>query len=454
MEIITPNGGASRNFTGFIRYDIVATQIGFNQMAERDRQFIPGLGILVIAIVLLGAIGALLHDYNGVGLGPAGAVMWGGAVLITFILGTAYISRRLLPLQGNLGWSEGFRLLWRNYTMGAANMLYGRGEESTTTASRKKKPKTNELPPSFALLGAGFLYSHEAAAITRGNSYSRADGPGLVFLHSGESIAKVFDLRPHARKLSVSAMTRDGIPVETSVSVVFQVRRPSPDRRRPRSVENDAIPYHYDRDALFDLTYAASIADDDTRDWTEQVCPQAATMLVTEIGKFTLDELLVSAGAEPMNEIRERIKTGLKEQQGDSDFQSLSKGIDIVGVGIGPLELPDDVIAKRLTTWQVAWRNRISQESISADIEAQRLYNQARARAQVENIENLLTSIEAMRKQSGIALHEVVMLRLMEILEAISASRTMVPMASRAAMVSLASEAAGELRQALTQDEE
>ena len=102
----------------------------------------------------------------------------------------------------------------------------------------------------------------------------------------------------------------------------------------------------------------------------------------------------------------------------------------------------------------MAWRNRISQESISADIEAQRLYNQARARAQVENIENLLTSIEAMRKQSGIALHEVVMLRLMEILEAISASRTMVPMASRAAMVSLASEAAGELRQALTQDEE
>lgn len=443
-----------RNFTGCIRYDIVASRIGLNQMAERERQFIPGLGILLLAIILLGAIGALLHDTNGVPLGPAGAIMWGGAVLVTFVLGTAYISRRLLPLQGNAGWSEGFRLLWRNYTMGAANLLYGRRAEPSTPSSRKKKPKTHELSPSFGLLGAGFLYSHEAAAIVRGNSYSRADGPGLVFLSSGESITKVFDLRPHFRRMDVSAVTRDGIPVETSVSVVFQVRRPAPDQRRPRSIETDAIPYPYDRDALFDLTYTASIADDDKRDWTEQVCPQAAAMLVTEISKFTLDELLVSAGAEPMDKIKDRIKTGLKEQQGDSEFQTLSKGIDIVGVGIGGLELPPDVVAKRLTTWQVAWRNRISHESISADIEAQRLYNQARARAQVENIENLLTSIEAMRKHGGIALHEVVMLRLMEILEAISASRTLVPMASRAAMTSLASEAAGELRQALTQDEE
>lgn len=442
------------NFTGWIRYDIVATRIGANQMEERDRQFIPGLGFLILAIILLGVIGAFLHDANEVEYGVAGALLWGGAVLVTFILGTAYVSRRLLPLQGNAGWSEGFRLLWRNYTMGAANLLYGRRGVSRTASSRSKKPKTDELAPSFALLKAGFLFSHEAAALTRGNSYSRADGPGLIFLHSGETIAQVFDLRPHSRKLPVKAVTRDGIPVETSVSVIFQVRRPAPDQRRPRSVETDPIPYHYDRDALFDLTYAASIADDDKRDWTEQVCPQAATMLVVEIAKYTLDELLVSAGSEPMSEIRDRIKTGLKEQQGDSEFQTLSKGIDIVGVGIGALELPHDVIAKRLSTWQVGWQNRISQETVSGEIEAQRLYNQARARAQVENIENLLTSIDAMRKQSGIALHEVVMLRLMEIMEAISATRTLVPMASRAAMSSLASEATNELRQALERDEE
>lgn len=414
-------------------------------MEERERQFIPGLGILLLAIVLLGAIATLLRDSNGVPFGVGGAVLWGGAVLVTFILGTAYISRRLLPLQGNLGWSEGFRLLWRNYTMGAANLLYGRRPASATPGSKKKKPQTDELSPSFGLLGAGFLFSHQAAAITRGNGYSRADGPGLVFLHGGESIAQLFDLRPHSRRQSVSALTRDGIPVETSVSITFQVRRPSTDQRRPRSIESDAIPYPYDRDALFDLTYTASVVDDDKRDWTEQVAPQAATMLVTEIGKYTLDELLVGAGSEPMSEIRERIKAGLKEQQTNSEFQMLSKGIDIVGVGVGALELPGEVVAKRITTWQVAWRNRISQEVVSGDIEAQRLYAQARARAQVENIENLLTSIEAMRKQTGVDLHQVVMLRVVEILEAVLATRALGPMASRAALT----EATSELRQAL-----
>ena len=84
-------------------------------MEERRRQFIPGLGILLLAIVLLSAVGSLLHDYREVGYEGVGALLWGGAVLLTFILGTAHLSRRVLPLQNNLGWAEGFRLLWRSY---------------------------------------------------------------------------------------------------------------------------------------------------------------------------------------------------------------------------------------------------------------------------------------------------------------------------------------------------
>lgn len=444
----------SPTFTGFVRYDIVATRIGANQMAERDRQFIPGLGILLLAIVLLGAIGAFLADANGVPFGVAGALLWGGAALVTFILGTAYISRRLLPIWGNVGWSEGFRLLWRNYTLGAANMLYGRRAADSTPSAKKKRPAGDEPAPSFKLLGAGFLYSHQAVAITRGNGYSRADGPGLVLLRSDETIGQMFDLRPQSRSLPVKAITRDGIPVETSVSVTFMVRRPSPDQRRARSLSTNDLPYPYDRDALFDLTYTHSVADGDKRDWTEQVAPQAATMLVTEIGKYTLDQLLVSAGAEPMSQIKDRIKADLKEQQGDGDSQTLSRGIDIAGVGIGPLRLPADVTIKRLTSWQVEWQNRISQEVVSGDLEAQQLYHQARVRAQIDNIEHLLTSIEAMRKQSGVELHEVVMMRLMEIVEAISASRTLVPPASRTAITNLTDEASGELRRALAQGKE
>jgi len=423
-------------------------------MEDQERQFIPGLGILLLTILLLGAVGALWRDYNGVGFGVFGALVWGLAVLITFVLGTAYLSRRLLPIQGNLGWSEGFRLLWNNYLLNAASLLYGRRGKASARydVRKKKKADADELPPSFKYLDAGFLFAHEAAAVTIGNSYSRAVGPGLVILRSGESIAQVFDLRPQSRKMDVSATTRDGIPVETSVSVTFQVRRPSPDQRRPRSIEADVIPYPYDPDALFELAYSASVVDDVRRDWTEQVAPQAAALLITEIGKFTLDELLEGAAAEPLGEIKQRIKSGLKEQQSDDNPQTLSKGIEVVGVGVGPLQLPEDVTAKRLSTWQVDWQNRISHEVVSGDIEAQRLYQQARARAQVENIENLLLNIEAMRRQGGVELHEVVMLRLMEVVEAISSDRALTPGAPQTALKSLAAEATNELRSAMSME--
>lgn len=425
-------------------------------MEARGRQFIPGLGVLLLAILLLGAIGWVIHDFNGVSFAEGGALIWGGGVLITFVLGTAYLSRRLLPVQGNLGWSEGFRLLWRNYVMGAANLLYGRPRVSAAEvlaaaalASKKKGAGEMDLSPSFKLISAGFLFSHQAAAITYGNSYVRAAGPGLVILRPGEEIAQVFDLRPQSRKMDVSAITRDGIPVATNVSVTFQVRRPTPNQRRPRSIESDAIPYPYDRDALFELTYTASVGDDAKVDWTEQVCPQAATLLVTEISKFSLDELLLSAGAEPLREIRTRIEDALKDQQGDDNLQILPRGIDVLGVGVGPLKLPDEVTAKRLATWQVSWQNKMAQGAVGGEIEARRLYTQALARAQAENIEKLLVSIETMRQQSGADLHQVVMLRFSELVEALSASQVLIPPATRAFIDDLAGEATSELRQAL-----
>ena len=423
-------------------------------MEERERQFIPGLGILLLATLLLGAAGALLHDFNDVPFGLAGFAIWGGAVLVTFVLGTAYLSRRLLPVQGNQGWSEGFRLLWRNYTLGAANLLYGRRREPVASAGgKRKKPRTTELSPSFHIIRAGFLYSHQAAAIARGNTFSRADGPGLVFLHSGESILQLFDLRPQSRKLSVSALTKDGIPVETTVSVSFRVRRPAPDRRRPRSVEAEDFPYPYDRDALFDLAYTGTVADDEKRDWRDLVCPQAATLLVTEIGKFTLDQLLEGAGSEPISAMKDRIKNSLKDMQEDEEVQTLPTGIEILGVGIGSLKLPEEVTAKRLSTWQVQWQNRVAAENITGDIEAYRQYQEALAQAQAENVEKLLLSIDRMRRESGYELHDVITLRLVEIAEAISASRMLEPMASRTSIKSLADEVSVELRKSLQQGE-
>ncbi len=432
-------------------------------MEEQKRQYIPGLGTLLLAILLLGLVGALLHDFNGVGLEGIGALLWGGAVLVTFVLGTAYLSRRLLPIGGNLGWSEGFRLLWHNYTLGLASLLYGQPSETpvSTASRRRKKTVQTELPPSFKLLGAGFLPSHEAAAITRGNSYARPDGPGLVLLRPYETISQVFDLRPQSGKLPVSAVTRDGIPVETTITATFRIRRPDPAQRRPRSVETDAIPYPYDRNALFDLTYSASISGDERRYWMEQVTPQAVALLVTEIQKYTLDQLLVSAGTEPLEQITNQIKDTLKEQtrpvtseeQIDNAVrQTLPKGIEIVRVAVGGLQLPKEVAAKRVESWGVIWRNKISQQEIGSNLAVQQKYEEARAQAQTENIRKLLSSIEFMRQESGIDLYRIVTLRVIDLLESMSASGAIGPLESPLSLARLADDATRKLRQSLEGD--
>ncbi|HEY1410438.1 MAG TPA: hypothetical protein VF434_15970, partial [Promineifilum sp.] len=166
-----------------------------------------------------------------------------------------------------------------------------------------------------------------------------------------------------------------------------------------------------------------------------------------------LDQLLEGAGSEPISAMKDRIKNSLKDMQEDEGVQTLPTGIEILGVGIGSLKLPEEVTDKRLSTWQVQWQNRVAAENITGDIEAYRQYQEALAQAQAENVEKLLLSIDRMRRESGYELHDVIMLRLVEIAEAISASRMLEPMASRTSIKSLADEVSVELRKSLQQGE-
>ena len=424
-------------------------------MEEPRRQFIPGPGILMLAILLLGAAGALLHDYREVPYDAVGAFLWGGAVLITFLLGTAHLSRRLLPIQGNLGWTEGFRLLWRSYTLGVNRLLAGRRHEPMASISKAKKTSAdNVLSPSFKLLGAGFLFSHEAAAITRGNSFVRADGPGLVFLHPNETIAQVFDLRDPTRRQEVQATTRDGIPIATSVIVTFCVRRLAPDERRPRSVAMDTIPYPYDRNALFHLTYAGSITGDDNRlSWADQICPQAATLLVSEIGRYTLDELLISGAAKPLDDIKKNIQRGLEAMQTTDNGPTLPKGVTIQRVNVGALALPRHVVQKRIETWQVDWESRAKKAVEDTQLELQHLTNQSRAHALADSIDSLLASIEAVHAQGETQLHDVILAQVVNVLEAMATNETSSGLPRRTQWISLASDTSQEIRHFMEQEE-
>lgn len=373
-----------------------------------------------------------------------GALLWVAALLVAFTLGTVYLSRVLLPLPDDPGWSGAFRLLWKSYFTGGIRDMTEWYDSAAIMATPDRPP----VAPSFDILGTGILPAHEAVAIVRGAAYVRADGPGMVFLRPGETIAQVIDLRPQVRRQSLVVNTRDGIPLDTSVSVTFKVRTPAePPEEEILREDQERQPYPYDKEAVFHLHYISTVAEgDEIKPWTEQVAPQAATLLVSELGKYTLDELTVDGGADRLGDARRSIKQDMEEQ-------FLPLGIEILSVGIGYLQPPPEVMEQRLTNWQIEWEAKTQLELATGDAEAQRLVQQARARAQIDIIENLVQSIESMRGQNNAELHEIVMMRILEVMEQAVTDESVQAIIPRPLLSNMTAEATHELRSTLDHSE-
>jgi regulator of protease activity HflC (stomatin/prohibitin superfamily) len=403
----------------------------------------------VIAIAIFGGIGAFLGDARGVPFGLFGAFLWVIVLLVSFMFGLLYYAQFLLSLRGNEGWSEGLRLLWRHYLLQGQFYLQALSQPKPQGRARRVRlepppPDPNRLPASFKLLNAGMVKSHQALALSRGAAFSRAAGPGFVVLNKGESISHVIDLRPYVRAQPVKANTRDGITLETTVRVVFRVQQ------SPADHADSKLPYPYDREAIFQVSYAHRIdAGDKLLAWTEQLAPKAAALLVTELSTYTLDDLyqVANPDAAPVEEIRQRVL-----QQLALDAQPL--GITVMAVSMGHFSLPPAVVEQRIRTWQSRWDRDVQVQHAVNQGEAVRRLKKARARVQIEIIERITQSIEAMRRTEDANLTEIVMLRMIEVLEEAMSDGSVKGMIPEQIMANLVMETSSQMRNWLGKPQE
>lgn len=299
----------------------------------------PNIGALglLLAATAVAIVGYLLEDSLGIAFGIWGAFIWVFALTLAFMFGLLYFSQFVLPLGGGEGWSQGLILLLRHYFQQAEKYL-----KSLTSPKPKQKRRVvtdkpisdpSVLSQTFKTLKAGMVHSHQALAIDKKGGFQRAAGPGFVMLMAKESVREVIDLRPHVRTQAVKATTRDGIPIQTSVFVTFRVRQ------NPVDVSDSEIQYPFDRDAIFHVGYASSIAQaEEVRSWTELVCPRAADMLTMEMAKYTLDDLYRVADTHviPLEDMQLRIMNELARKMEQY-------GIEVMHVAIADPLLPDDV---------------------------------------------------------------------------------------------------------------
>lgn len=344
-------------------------------------------------------IGAVLADFQRVRFGNIGALVWGATAAVFFLLGLLYFAQFILPLRDGDGWSEGFHLLLR-YIFSASTL------PAAPSGRPFQAPSQNSVPPSFDAIGAGLVRGHRVLALAKGELFSRPGGPGFVMLGRGEQIIGFIDMRPHEQELPIRANTRDGIPIESTVTLTFRVQH-----GQNGEADHDSG-FDISSDAIFKVSSYASVAENGRiQPWTKQLMPNAVALLNQELSNYTLDELQ-QPGLPPLaiDEVRQRTRQKL-QQEADRN------GIDVLAIDIGPLTFPRSITEQRIKGWQAEWQRKIEVKHAEGDAEATRRIRQARARAQIEMIERITESIEVMRQQGDVHLNEIITLRMIEALE-------------------------------------
>lgn len=399
-----------------------------------ERRYELGWVGLVLAFVVFLVIGSLLGDARGMAYEMLGGTVWTVFLGITFLLVLLYFAQFVLPQGEESGWSEGIDMVRRHYILRGNRFL-----KNMTSSPQAEKPPESSLPVSFKKLQAGFVPSHQVLAIGRGSGFSRAAGPGFVVLYKGEQVKEAIDLRPQVRGQSIRAITRDGIPVETMVGVTFTVRRQSEDQPQ------NGRPYSYDRAAIFEVAYFHSMsAQEGQQMWTEQVAPRAVALVTDRLARHSLDDLYNSEqnGRLLLNEISEDVRNTLSEAL-------RGNGIELMEIGIGHLRPPVQVQEQRVRSWQSGWERRIKVREGVGQAEALRLIKRRRARAQIEIINNILESIDAMRYVEDATLSEIIMLRMIQVLEETAEDESIRKLLPEQVISKLVLDASSEMRQLL-----
>jgi regulator of protease activity HflC (stomatin/prohibitin superfamily) len=381
---------------------------------KKSKRQRPELGLLgfVLAAFALAVVASFLRDSQGNPFGVALSFIWLYVTAVTFTFGILYFAQFAVPVRGNVGWWDGVRLIMRYYS-GITNQLF----QQPRTDDKKRQPSASvvprtDIPRSLFTLRAGIVRSYQVLALTKGKSFMRPAGPGFVNLFNKEEIRQVIDLRVQLRTQPVFASTRDGIPLETTITVIFQVKQDPEDRSQAQLL------FPFDKEAVFQISYLHTINEQGVfYGWTEQITPRAAALLVREIAQYNLDALIhyPSTAVSPFQTISRHIQQTL---QGQHDL----RGIQIMVVKVGSLKLPEDIQKQNIANWQAEWQRKIQIEKASGDAEVIRRMKQARARAQIEIIETIVHNLEAMRQEGEAELNQVIILRLIDALEEAVAS--------------------------------
>ncbi len=251
------------------------------------------------------------------------------------------------------------------------------------------------------------ITSGEVAVTEINGRFQRILGPGTHTLTRLEHIQTILDLRPQERTAAaVPLTTRDGIEVHADITVTFRLDTGG-------EFPSQETPYPYDEEAVRMAAYNKTVLPDGSvSGWSNAPAASAKANLTQIIANYPLDELLYArTDDEPYKAIRteliHKIRPILAKQ-----------GIELTGLHISRLELPEDVTEQYIQYWQTHWETQAQLRLADGKAMSLEEVEIARAEAEMTMIQAIVEGVQRARQSSATDnMHEIIALRLVEALE-------------------------------------
>jgi regulator of protease activity HflC (stomatin/prohibitin superfamily) len=258
-----------------------------------------------------------------------------------------------------------------------------------------------------------------AAQLERGGRLTRVAGPGIARLHRFEQVYKLVSLRPVIRSRAITALTRDGIPVTVELFVHACARGSaavSPDPANPPH-------YPYDAKAITQITLNTLRSDAGFGDWEDRAIETAVAVFNNVLARYSVDEIFESLSSEsdPRMDIQKQVREQAAHLLQDS-------GIQLTELWLGQFDLPADVTGQYVEFWQADWKRKDQATLARGQAATIRELGRARAQAQKEIIEALVTSFQAAQESvPGIPSKQLLALRFIDSLEQLNRQVGLLP---------------------------
>jgi hypothetical protein len=260
--------------------------------------------------------------------------------------------------------------------------------------------------------GPGLLviYNSNAVVTEQYGSLKRVLGPGYSRLEQFERIYDIIDLRPQHWVYTVSALTRDGIPVSCDVDITFKIDDHGEDGVPVEPSEK--TPYPFTEEAVLKAALSTRVREEDREDqvmkWTGRlVIGDAEGALRGILARYRLDELIYadqkqSSGENvARNEIRKDLREALDQSAANIGVRIISLdigNIDVkVDLPVGEEEAAEELADEVVNQWIGAWQAELERTALMEQAEGEASLASLEAVSVQAQAEMVLTLTEAMQ---------------------------------------------------------